>query len=298
MDPTEQKQNNTNEEEHSDNSAPINTGHLEQNDPIITKDQLEYEKKYKLSFRRKVNRTEKIQIFLTLFNLLTLIVFIIVSSFQISHSIKALDYADSTNVHTRESIIISKTSSEKSDSLSKESLILTGESLDISNKSLGITRQSIENAEKNAKIDLRPYIVVNSDSVMYPFSKVNKNLSMIFSVTNAGKTPAFNFFHTNVLTVIDSVNQSDIDGLIKQSTRHHNAGFALGSNLTNKKEGIYGIFSLQDSINVYNGKNKLIFFGVISYSDIFKERHLTWYCLEYDIKRERWVYNERYNGME
>jgi hypothetical protein len=65
-------------------------------------------KHQKLEFWNKADTMERTQIILILLNIATLISFIVVGIFQIHHSSKTLGLADSSNVHTRESVELTR----------------------------------------------------------------------------------------------------------------------------------------------------------------------------------------------
>jgi hypothetical protein len=192
---------------------------------------------------------------------------------------------------------------ESADSSAKDirqSLALTERNVAIADSSLKATRQSIFHAERVSKYDLRPYIV--TDPTAFDISLiVNQPITAKITIRNIGKTPAYNYFHVNLCytfltTYADYSEEKFIKKCFEQSGWHKEEGHSIGSNLPEVKDGIYGNLTLEDSIGVFNGNMKLIFSGLVSYSDIFKERHFTWYCFEFDIKKSVFIIIAKHTG--
>lgn len=163
--------------------------------------------------------------------------------------------------------------------------------------SIGLNRENIKLTDKNSRIDLRPYLLEPIGDSTFAIAEVNKNLVVNIEIMNCGRTPALNFFHTLSFMVIDSMTQTLFNQYIQQAQRHRNSGAEIGSYLHNIRFGIFDIYSRQDSIDVNKGRKKLVYWGVVSYGDIFKDEHLTWYCFEFNLRRRGWALNEKYCGM-
>jgi hypothetical protein len=190
---------------------------------------------------------------------------------------------------------LSKRTADSSDASSSKTLAIAQRSITLAENSLAISRKGMENYERISKVDLRPYIVIDQDTIDVSVS-IGKRISTRFGFTNVGRTPALDCFHANSCVVADSMRQFALDKLFQTAEWHKKEGIALGSNIHKTKEGTYGVFSLQDSIDVATGTKKLIFFGLISYNDVFGDRHFTWYCLKSD-NRGYFTWDARFGGM-
>lgn len=231
-----------------------------------------------------------ITLILAIFNYFTLKY----ASNQSSAALDAVRVADSQFVYQRWRDSINSFNQNYKDSLFAKS---QHERDSLNFVSIELTKQSIKFAGENARTNLRPYVVIDEDSIITLSIGVNRNILVSLITINVGKTPAIDFFHTNICRVVDVISQQIFDGLNEQVERHKKTGVVVGSHLTFPKDGIYGVLSLKDSIDVFTEKKKLVFAGIISYGDVFGGRHLTWYSMEYNVKRNKWISVEKYNGM-
>lgn len=168
----------------------------------------------------------------------------------------------------------------------------------LNNYSIKLAKDNFQLTEENAKIRLRPYIVVNENDTLKITIDKNLNISSRIKVTNVGETPALNYFQTNAFLIADNMYKEALNFLFEQANRHKHTGLAVGSKLSFVKIGSHGVFTSQDSVDVFQNNKKFYFYGVVGYSDVFNDRHFTWYCLQYDIKRQIFIYLEKYNGMK
>ncbi|MGD1046887.1 MAG: hypothetical protein ABR936_16400 [Bacteroidota bacterium] len=231
-----------------------------------------------------------IQTFLAILGFGTLIGFIYYNGLQHEDSVNALKLAEESY---RSADSIAKISYESQ--RIKDSITLA-----LTDSSLTLTRQSNERADRMSKYDLRPYIVLDTNLIVFT-AIVNRPINAEISISNIGKTPAYNYFHVNSFGAIDTqytdlAEEEAINDFFKQSSWHKKEGNSIGSNLPQLKRGTYGIFTYEDSVALNNGKMKLILCGLISYNDIFKERHFTWYCYEFDIKKSIYIMIPKHTG--
>ncbi len=240
--------------------------------------------KNKFEFWSTADRIEKIQIFLALLNLFTLIAFIIVSSVQISHSSKALDYADSTNVHTRKSIELGQQTAHASDSSNQKSLTIAMGSLDA-------TRESNVLTEKIAKMDLRAYISVIDMS--FEKIKVGEKLCSNMNLKNVGKTPAYKI-KVDIGFKIGGTGVYDIE--MQNLIRSHEEHILTSGVIMNISGETDYMWIKDDSTKVINGGKPCFIYGKITYFDIFKVEHHTNFCFSYTVPRGFTVYNKYNDG--
>ncbi|MFH0990607.1 MAG: hypothetical protein V1799_11390 [bacterium] len=191
---------------------------------------------------------------------------------------------------------LSKQIADSADASSARSFYIANKSVAAAESSIVLGRKNVENYERVSKIEMRPYVVHDTDVIVINLI-VGQKISATYWSKNVGKTPAFNYFHVNNCLVIDTMRQDYLDEVFKVALRNTKGGIALGSDIRESKLGIYGIYTHEESIAIAEGRKTIVLYGVISYSDIFNERHLTWYCLERNKQRNQLIMNPKYCGM-
>jgi hypothetical protein len=152
------------------------------------------------------------------------------------------------------------------------------------------------NAQNNLdKINLRAYVVLN-DIEGFDLH-VGQRIQGAIKFMNTGKTPAHNLMPSRGMCTGDQNLDSCINFLRGVADRHKNEGDVLGANMMISTAGICAPnpISIEDSIQTYIMRRPFYVYGIISYYDIFKERHLTYFCRQIDIPNARVIVYSKYN---
>jgi len=287
MEPPEQKKDADKEEKPPDDSTSIIKGHHNQDDSTITTDKADKRKKDKPRFWRDASRTQKTQIILALLNLLTLLSFILINSIQIGKTNKSLDYADSTNVHTRESIELAKRTADSSDRNNKRLIALN-------ENSIALVKKNLMNTEMFSRADIRAYIAIDTLDVAQ--FEVAKGIKIRVDIKNVGKTPASQIgAKINQKFAGTGIYEADFKGL----KSFNNTISSLASGLTNDIWSGGSLFlTREDSIKIQNGEKKWHVFGIITYRDIFGNSDTTRFGVEYDHTARQFFYCGAFNEIK
>ena len=272
MEPPVQKQDSDKEKNPPDNSTPVIKGEHNQDDSTITTDKADNKKKDKFRFWRKANRTQKTQIILALLNFLTLLSFIVINGIQIRRSNEFLNYADSTNVHTRESIELAKRTADSSDINNKRLIALNENSLDL-------VKNNATTTEKFAKIEVRPYLNYSGEEnhSFIPGLPIKIRLNFL----NNGKTPAYDIRSRTVIKIGTGISPKEIKLLEMSNIKaSDNKGIVVGAGQSYFIEAT-GSWILPDSNYIYKSSYTLYVYGETLYRDKFRENHYTHFSLFY-----------------
>ncbi len=232
---------------------------------------------------------ERSQILLFLINIASLVAFICVSSYQISLSNRALNIADSSNAHARQSIGLAKQNALSSDTINRKSLA-------IADSSLALVKRNNEISNKIAKMGIRPQLIVKG--VRFTKFIVGEKIECEVVISNYGKTPAQKTHASYNLKIggtgiygkefFEIMGKPGVGNFITSVTNdatdytHHLPEFDF---LLNKTDSIY----------VQNGTKQCFFLGYITYIDLFNESHTTTMCYKYNFITGTFVQNENFN---
>jgi len=262
---TEVEQNGKEENENCTNEK-IQQGQSEFTTPFIIKD-----------------KSQKVANFLTL---LTLIAFIVSISIQYRQTRNMVEISDTANFISRQLFDSTMVSNMVSDSLNRKAIEIADSSIKISKKIAALQ-------EIFTKIELRPYVMIDS---IFPIIAVNQNFKYIVYMSNSGKTPAykatincsFKFSKTGVYEDnINKINRPPVNDAIYETLGNGN------------KDMINCIFRTMINTMIFNkirsGEITLYLFGCIFYEDIFGDEHQTCFCWRYAPLENRFYTYERYN---
>ena len=254
----EEEQQNTNEEKQNTN-LPTSINKTENNTP---NQQTQKQKEPRRYIRNIFTISDFIQIGLFIINIGMLIAFIYMGTRQIKNTQKTIDYADSSNIYTRESINIARDQfayQRQRDSINaiiqneKDSLFAFSQ----------YKRDSL--SERNAEIELRAYMWL--DSVNFNIFRVNQNISMYVGFINTGKTPAYEA----TIRMKWKIGKEEDEGVWDIESNNPAPVYTLPQNKGRMGAIIYtnNALTKKDSINIMNGNIFVGCSGKAYYRDIF-----------------------------
>src|SRR3990172_10446963 len=158
------------------------------------------------------------------------------------------------------------------------------------------TQRSIEIAKINSEIELRAYIMIVTANI--DEMSVGKNLGITITYENTGLTPAYNvrpkitikpggkgIYENDWLNFEE--RSDEMSALIGPRAV---IKFPVSTDITIRKES--------DIIGWKSGAKFLGVFGYIFYEDIFGDSCFTQFCMYYEYKEDKFVFNEKYNNAD
>lgn len=133
----------------------------------------------------------------------------------------------------------------------------------------------------------RAYLSVSSPNVLFVEKKENSGIllknSISVSVTNGGNTSARNVqISANIKTI--EKNEKDIPIEDNYDTMNNVQKLPLGPKQTNTGGSVLVDFDTINHLGESNGKNKLIYYGKVTYMDIFNKNHELNFCWSFTAK--------------
>lgn len=211
---------------------------------------------------------------------------------QTKNSVDLMRKADSIGI---ENLNLAQKTALSSDTYSNKSI-------KISDSSLSLTRKSIINYEHFSKLSLRPYIVVDTTSFETQLS-VGKKILITIYLRNVGKTPALNYYHVSkpILTISNEIFNAEKEGMkicYAKINEAKDEGDYIGADMKAPNHAEFPILSNTDYKDIFSGKKIFSMVSVVSYYDIFHDRHFMWYCIEYNPKKNDYNINTKLTGMK
>jgi len=171
----------------------------------------------------------------------------------------------------------------------------TKQSIQISDKSFELSKQIALNQEKYAKMEMRAYIVLDSIKVT-PFA-ANKNIVIHYYIANVGKTPAYSVrYKLGTKVGGNGVFQNDFDK-IKENTFSESFQQTIGAT---RNLHVFAptdmVLNNEKYLLIRSGKARFFIYGIFSYTDIFKEKHMIKFSVEYDASIHGFIFYPNYNN--
>jgi len=144
-------------------------------------------------------------------------------------------------------------------------------------------------------VENRAYIAVGK---IIPDTLIDgKPIKATVSITNTGKTPAYEIDHEYAAVVVGEITKTEIDDTQKRYSTHSTAtviGAGLNYSLIidlSKEEPLRRGLAAQ----IYNGTKRLYFIGKITYTDKFGDKHFTHYNAAMNPKDHAFDFSDYYN---
>jgi hypothetical protein len=176
---------------------------------------------------------------------------------------------------------------------SDSSNVATKKSIAIAESSNVLTRQSLEIAQRNFEIEDRPYLSIKGiDNLI-----IKGHLAANVQAINVGKSPAYDIRPLGAMK-IRGTGVFDVDWKTVESDRTQESNTAESglpfSEINLDKRPL----TLQDSIEIFNGRCKWFAFGIFWYKDVFDKPHWTRYCVVYDTTVAQFTTYIHYNESD
>jgi len=155
-------------------------------------------------------------------------------------------------------------------------LIIYHGQLDEMRKSSQSATKALLLAEESSRVDQRAWLTVTNVGLIKPLA-VDEIPQVEIRVANSGKTPALN---CDIVCSVMSRSASQPIGIPKTMTGKPISQPVIGPSVsvTTIGESTEPFFRQSQIEAIQNGSYNLYVFGIITYCDIFKQRHFTNFC--------------------
>ena len=147
--------------------------------------------------------------------------------------------------------------------------------------------QQVEIAKKQLHSDQRAWVTVNKANITHNIV-AGSQVGFVIEITNTGKTPALDVSTAVNIHMRPQITQEILDGIVITNQPHSRAVIGPGGSVTINQE--VGICTPKQFEEFQSGF-VLFVYGSVFYEDIFKQKHITTFCLCTDRSRHKssWI---------